>query len=79
MVYVNNGLDAAASVAAQYHEPEDGVDTPTSEELRERIKDAEVSMGETYDLFDQGKPGAIASRLLAPRAGQRYGYDEFER
>lgn len=79
MVYVNDGIDVAASVAAQYHEPKNGVDTPTREELRQRIDDAAANMGETYELFRQGEPGAIASRLLAPRAGQRYGYEEFER
>lgn len=78
-VYVEDGIDGATRVAAQYHERKNAVNAPTREELQKRINDAVTNMGQTFKLFQQHKPGAIASRLLADRAGQRYGYDEFER
>lgn len=78
-VYVEYGIDGATRVAAQYHERKNAADALTREELWKRIDDAEANMGETFKLFQQGKPGAIASRLLAARAGHRYGYEELER
>lgn len=75
----NEGLDAATHLAAQYHKTKNPADAPTYGELKKRMEDAMANLGEKWDLFDQDRPSAMASRLLAPRAGQRYEFDEFER
>lgn len=73
------GLDAAAHLAVQYHKNTNGANPPTHDELMKRMDDAKNGLGEKWELFHQDHPNSMAARLLAPRAGQRYGFEEFKR
>lgn len=69
-------IAVAALYAFRYHESLNQANPPAVDELLLRILDSPVKLGQSYAKFQQGKPNAVALRLLLARASPRYGYEQ---
>ena len=70
------GIPSVAVVAARYHSAKNLRDPPTTDEFLGRVFNAQVSLVDRNFGHHQYLPNAVALRLLAPRAGPSYAFEE---
>lgn len=75
-VIVKEGIDAAARLYVQYQTAKNGANAPTVTELLQRDSAAVAKLGEAYFNCHQDSPNARALRMLAPRAGPSYEFEQ---
>lgn len=74
----SKGIFLGAQVAAAHHRTINTVDPPSPDELLSRVLEPPANFVQRYLEFYQGSPNAVALRLLAPRAGLSYPFEETE-
>lgn len=68
-----HGLDEGIDAAARWHSNNSTTDPITAEELLRRVK---CLNPDHIDQYHQDLPNALALRLLAPRPGQSFGFED---